>query len=192
MNIRDCVKIILGCRKCFFLKQELEKVNSLSEVNWDKASYSQMSLTEFDRDYSLEQRDVRSHTHWDCRIAKNKPEADERWYRKLKQSVPDYLKEVLDSFEGFHRTRIARLAPRAEIQPHVDYDTTYGLRVHIPLHTNSECRNFFMTDGVKEEVHFPADGSAWVINPGILHGAFNMGDSYRDHLIISVDSQSLL
>ncbi len=181
-----------GLPKMFFATEELEKVSCLSEVEWSKASYAQMSLTEFDDGFSLKDRTTKSQSHWDRRIAKNDPAADERWYRRVKESVPPYLKEVLNTFEGFHRSRIARLAPHSEIKPHVDYDTTYSLRVHIPIQTNDGCRNFFILNDQREEVHFPADGSAWLINPGILHGAYNSGSEFRDHLIISVDSQELL
>lgn len=179
--------------KMFFNEKELSQVDCITELDWEEASYQQLSLVEFDETFDLSKREQKSGTVWDNRIAKNKPEADERWYRKMKDDVPEYLQEVYSMFPGAHRTRFARLAPNSDIKPHIDYDTQYGIRLHIAIETNDECFNGgFDKDGKEIKYHIPADGSVWFINPGYKHYAVNNGDTPRDHLIISIDSQDIL
>ena len=179
--------------KMFFKKEELDAVDSVCELDWEHTSYQQLSLTEFDEDYDLSQRTEKSGSAWDTRVAKHDPKADERWYRKIKDDVPAYLTEILQSFPGVHRTRFAKLAAHSTVKPHIDYDTLYGVRLHIALDTNDECFNGGWTeDGEEVKFHIPADGSVWFINPGVKHYAVNSGDTARNHLIISMDSQEVL
>lgn len=176
--------------KMFFNQEEIESVGCITELDWETASYQQLSLVEFDETYDLSQREQKSGTAWDTRIAKGTPEADERWYRKVKDDVPEYLREIYSMFPGAHRTRFARLAAQSNIKPHIDYDTQYGIRLHIAIDTNEECYNGgFDREGNELKYHIPADGSVWFINPGYKHYAVNGGGTPRNHLIISLDSQ---
>lgn len=179
--------------KMFFKEEELKEVDCVCDLDWETSSYQQLSLTEFDETYDIKQRTELSGSAWDTRIAKKDPKADERWYRKVKEDVPSYLREVLNSFTGAHRTRFANLAPHSEVKPHIDYDTLYGVRLHIALETNEECFNGgWDKDGNEVREHIPADGSVWLVNPGVKHYAINGGDTPRNHLIISLDSQMVL
>ena len=179
--------------KMFFKEEELDKVDCVCDLDWEKTSYQQLSLTEFDETYDLSQRTELSGSAWDNRVAKQDPKADERWYRKVKNDVPSYLREVLDTFVGSHRTRFANLAPNSEIKPHIDYDTLYGVRLHIALETNNKCFNGgWDKHGNEIKQHIPADGSVWLVNPGVKHYAVNGGNTTRNHLIISVDSQEII
>ena len=45
--------------------------------------------------------------------------------------------------------------------------------------------------GNEVKQHIPADGSVWLVNPGVKHYAVNGGNTARNHLIISLDSQDL-
>ena len=69
--------------------------------------------------------------------------------------------KILDTFKSpITRTRFAYLAPNYEIKPHIDYNTTYSIRVHIPIITNEEsylCA--YDTSGNIIEQHCPAGGS---------------------------------
>lgn len=177
----------------FFKEEELAGVDCVCDLDWEHTSYQQLSLTEFDDSYSLEQRTEKSGSAWDNRVAKHDEKADERWYRKVKDDVPPYLREVLASFKGAHRTRFAQLAPNSEVKPHIDYDTLYGVRLHIALETNDQCFNGgWDKDGNETKLHIPADGSVWFVNPGVKHYALNGGSTARNHLIISMDSQEFL
>jgi hypothetical protein len=179
--------------KMFFKEEELDKVDSVCDLDWAHSSYQQLSLTEFDESYDLSQRTEMSGSAWDTRVAKKDPKADERWYRKVKDDVPPYLREILDTFPGAHRTRFANLAPHSEVKPHIDYDTLYGVRLHIALETNDECYNGgWDKDGNEIKFHIPADGSVLLVNPGVKHYAVNGGAVPRNHLIISLDSQQVL
>ncbi len=177
----------------FFTEEELDGIDHVCELDWEKTTYKQLSLTEYDKTYDITQRTEKSGTAWDTRIAKKDSHADERWYRKLKDDLPPYLKEVLSNFPNFHRSRFAELAAYNQVKPHIDYDTTYGVRLHIALETNEHCFNGgWDKDGNEVRHHIPADGSVWFINPGVKHYAVNGGNSARNHLIISMDSQEIL
>ena len=179
--------------KMFFKEKELDNIESVCDLDWEKTSYQQLSLTEFDGTYDLSQRTEISGSAWDTRIAKKDPKADERWYRKVKDDVPPYLREVLSTFKGSHRTRFANLAAYSDVKPHIDYDTMYGIRLHIALDTNDKCFNGgWDKDNNEVKEHIPADGSVWFINPGVKHYAINGGSTPRNHLIISIDSQQAI
>src|SRR5690606_9545729 len=124
--------------KMFFTREELELHGCISDLNWEYSSYKQLALTEFDKNYSLSNRTEMSGSLWDTRIAKKNPKADERWFRKKVKNLPPYMSEIIDQLGGVHRSRIAALAPGARVKPHIDYDTLYGIRLHIALETNSE------------------------------------------------------
>ena len=176
----------------FFKEEELAGVDCVCDLDWEHTSYQQLSLTEFDETFDLSQRVELSGSAWDTRIAKHNPKADERWYRKIKDDVPPYLREVLNTFNGAHRTRFANLAPNSKVKPHIDYDTLYGIRLHIALETNQDCFNGgWDKNGNEIKEHIPADGSVWLVNPGVKHYAINGGNTNRNHLIISLDSQEV-
>lgn len=179
--------------RMFFKEEELEGIECVCDLDWEKTSYQQLSLTEYDDSYDLSQRIEKSGSVWDDRIAKHKTEADERWFRRVKDDVPPYLREVLSAFPGSHRARFANLAPQSKVKPHIDYDTLYGIRLHIALTTNDQCYNGgWDKDGNEVKYHIPADGSVWFVNPGVRHYAVNDGETARNHLIISLDSQQIL
>lgn len=179
--------------KMFFKDQELEGIDCVCDLDWTKTSYQQLSITEFDESYDLDQRTEKSGSVWDERIAKHKKDADERWFRKVKDDVPQYMREIMQMFPGAHRARFSTLAPRSTVKPHIDYDTLYGIRIHIALETNEHCYNGgWDQEGDEVRYHIPADGTVWFVNPGVKHYAVNDGDTPRNHLIISLDTQSIL
>ena len=179
----------------FFKEEELQGLASICDLDWDSASYQQQSLTKWADDFDLSKRKSKSYTNWDLRIAKGSAKADERWYRSRLQEVPEYYNYVLDTLgkDVTHRARFAKLKGGSQIKPHTDYDTTYGIRVHIPIVTNEGCRFGGINKmGVAEEFKMDADGSVWFINPGLKHWAYNKGDGDRVHLIVSIDSHDLI
>lgn len=177
----------------FFKEEEIAGVECVCDLDWKKSSYKQLSITEFDDTFDLNKRIEKSGSAWDNRIAKHDIRADERWYRKIKTDCTPYIKEILETFSGFHRTRFAILEPGNTVKPHIDYDTTYGIRLHIAIETNEHCFNGgWDKDGNEFKEHIPDDGSVWFVNPGVKHYAINGGGSHRNHLIISLDSQNIL
>lgn len=179
--------------KMFFKEQELEGIDCVCDLDWAHSSYQQLSITEFDESYDLSLREEKSGSVWDERIAKHKKDADERWFRKIKDDVPPYMREIMSMFPGAHRARFSTLAPHSTVKPHIDYDTLYGIRIHIALETNEHCYNGgWDRDGNEVKEHIPADGTVWFVNPGVKHYAVNDGDTARNHLIISLDTQKIL
>jgi|TARA_Y100000816_G_scaffold129288_1_gene91106 hypothetical protein len=149
------------------------------EVNG--SPYKQIGLTEYNPD--MENR------VYDKKIPKSR--LDERHYNKVKDWVKGtYIEEVLNSFKAEHtRARIAIMDPGAFIGDHIDYNTDYSVRYHIPLTTNEGC-GFHVIDrqGVKHEQTM-APGECWFLNQGLKHSAWNKGKTPRAHIIISVLTQ---
>jgi hypothetical protein len=160
----------------------------------EHASYSQLALSEWDQNFDLSKRTQLSETMWDRLHPKRKSIADERFYRKPIDNIPSYLASVLDAFRpALHRCRFAKLNAKSEVRPHIDYDTTYGIRLHIAIKTNQNCVNGGLDKkGHIQIQHIPADGSIWFVNQGVKHWAKNEGDSDRVHLIMSLDSQKFI
>ena len=146
-----------------------------------KGDYTQVGMTQYnpdavDRDYNI-------------KISKKRP--DERHYNALRPELEgSYIQEVMNTFRGeATRTRIAILKPGSAIKPHIDYNTDYSVRYHIPLKTNDLC-GFSNVDkqGNREEIHMGL-GECWFLNQGFRHSAWNNGDTERWHLIVSVLTQ---
>ena len=178
---------------------KLNHLKKFTESNEDvtKGSqfYRQLSLTEFDGEKTerkLEQDNnittYRKSTNPDD--PSYNPVMDERRYTRRKDICTGYWNEILDTFKSpVTRTRFAYMAPGHSIKPHIDYNTTYSIRVHIPIITNDQS---FMCvknkDGI-QKMHMPADGSVYFLNTGMTHWAENNGDDGRIHLVISLNGQ---
>lgn len=160
----------------------------------DDSNYQQLALTEFDQSYSLDQRPEKSGSFWDHAHPHRNPAADERFYRKPVGDLPPYLQACLDFFRpSLHRARFAKLKANSQVKPHIDYDTRYSCRLHIPIQTNPSCMmGVEGKNGEKVEEHFEADGSVYFVNQGLKHWATNPSTTERVHLILSVDSQRFL
>ena len=145
--------------------------------------YKQMALTEYNPDFDPGRFDVQ--------IPKDR--LDERQYNKLKSWVKKtYLEEVLSTFKGFvTRVRVSRMEPGCVIDEHIDYNTHYSIRIHIPLRTNNKS-GFYVRrspESEKDCCYMPADGHCWFLNQGFKHSAWNRGETPRDHLVLSVVGQ---
>lgn len=157
--------------------------------------YRQLSLTEFEGEKSQRQL-LHDNSITTYRKSTNPedpnydPVMDERKYTRRKDICTGYWNDILDTFKApVTRTRFAYMAPRHSIKPHIDYNTTYSVRVHIPIITNE---NAFMCvktkDGI-QRMHMPADGSVYFLNTGLTHWAENNGTEGRIHLVISLNGQ---
>lgn len=146
----------------------------------DGSPYKQIALTEYNPE--MENRD------YEKKIPKYR--LDERHYNKVVDWVAGtYIEEVLNSFKAEHtRARIAVMDPGAYVSEHIDYNTDYSVRYHIPLTTNEDCGFYVVKDGVK---HYQTmkSGECWFLNQGLRHSAWNKGETSRSHIIISFLSQ---
>lgn len=191
-NNPDAAYLQLGKEKEFHLNKfihEDEQGKGASDF------YRQLSLTEYNGDASditptsssiatFKSSADKSSKHYN-------PVLDERNYTRRKDICTGYWNTILDTFKApITRTRFAYLASNHSIKPHIDYNTTYSIRVHIPIITNS--RSFLCAydyDGKVVKQHCPADGSVWFLNTGMRHWAENNGTTGRIHLIISLNGQ---
>ena len=191
-NNPDASYLQLGKEKEFHLNKfirEDEQGKGASEF------YRQLSLTEYNgqpEDIVPSNTSIATYkTSADKSSKHYNPILDERNYTRRKDICTGYWNTILDTFKApITRTRFAYLAPNYSIKPHIDYNTTYSIRVHIPIVTNN--RSFLCAydyDGNIIKQHCPADGSVWFLNTGMRHWAENNGDTGRIHLIISLNGQ---
>lgn len=178
---------------------KLEHLKKFAESNEDVSKgskfYKQLSLTEFDGDKpqrQLEQdtgiKTYRKSTNPDD--PSYDPIMDERRYTKRKDICTGYWNDILDTFKSpVTRTRFAYMAPGHSIKPHIDYNTTYSIRLHIPIITNENAFMCVKTKDGLQKIHMPADGSVYFLNTGMTHWAENNGDEGRIHLVISLNGQ---
>jgi len=148
------------------------------EVNG--SPYKQIALTEYNPE--MEDR------VYDKKIPKTR--LDERHYNKIKDWVKgSYLEEVITSFKSeTTRARIAIMDPGAYVAEHIDYNTDYSVRYHIPITTNKDCGFYCVVDG--EKVYQEMEpGSCYFLNQGLRHSAWNKGTTARSHIIVSVLGQ---
>ena len=93
-----------------------------------------------------------------------------------------YLRQVLGSLGVvLGRVRLMRLAPGAEVAPHVDTNHYWNerVRVHIPI-TTSPSVQFFCDDA---QVQMRA-GECWIFDTWRLHRVTNHSDRDRVHLVV--------
>jgi len=191
-NNPDASYLQLGKEKEFHLNKfirEDEQGKGASDF------YRQLSLTEYNgqpEDIVPSNTSIATYkTSADKSSKHYNPILDERNYTRRKDICTGYWNTILDTFKApITRTRFAYLAPNYSIKPHIDYNTTYSIRVHIPIVTNS--KSFLCAydyDGKVVKQHCPADGSVWFLNTGMRHWAENNGTEGRIHLIISLNGQ---
>lgn len=115
------------------------------------------------------------------------PIIDERNYNKFPERLRgSYIDKLLSQFKSPPiRARFVSLAPGEEIEPHIDYNPKYALKVHIPVYTHEGAVLGFEEHGEKHLVC----GYAYAINTGIKHWAKNTSRKMRIHLIVSLDGQ---
>ena len=145
--------------------------------------YKQLAITEYNPEHDRKRFQIN--------IPRNR--LDERQYNKLKPWViGTYLEKVISVFKGFvTRVRVARMEPGCKIGEHIDYNTDYSIRVHIPLRTNEKCGFYIRRrpKANKEHIQMKPDGTCWFVNTGYKHSVWNYGKTPRDHLILSIASQ---
>lgn len=105
-----------------------------------------------------------------------------------------YLRSVIDQIIEFHasavgspfsgRMQLVWLNSGGKYPFHKDFHTPH--RYHVPLSTNDACLWYFRRRGAEYELHMPADGRVWYLDPvSIEHTVVNNGDSPRLHLLMT-------
>lgn len=163
--------------------------NDRGYTSYSAGNYNLYTVTEFDPDFKPKDNGVMKN------IAESKkdPRWEERAYVKIADWVKGtYIEEVLKTFKGqVSRCNVRVMDPGGKITEHMDYDTTFSVRYHIPLITNDKAWFTIRRsrDDEPEIFRMEADGSTYFLNQGILHAAFNEGDTSRIHLMICVNGQ---
>jgi hypothetical protein len=119
------------------------------------------------------------------------PLTDERNFTVLKEELKGtYFEEVLSMFKArIARTRISTIKPGEVVQTHVDANSKYVLRAHLPIITNDNAySHYYDNKGNKIEINMEP-GSVYILNPGVSHGAINNGSTERIHLVVGLDGQ---
>ncbi len=164
--------------------------------------YKQMIVTDIDRSAVDENKyakvdDSEKFTTYKTDMKRKTAIQDEALYGNLRSvmDVAPYTSEMLKSFpDPLARVRYAKLKPNFAIKPHIDYNTTYGMRYHIALYTNDKCKVGFRRNKTHEfeEFHIPADGHLYYFNQGFEHFANNYSDEERIHIVIGLGGQNLM
>ena len=109
----------------------------------------------------------------------------------------------LDHYKGFYtekaitsqfkatpiRVRLTRIRKGQYLTPHMDYDTTYAIRVIVPIEGTANVSNHFWPKNKKETYKLDADGSAYFLNVGYKHSVEHRGDKDRIALMFSLPTQ---
>jgi hypothetical protein len=104
---------------------------------------------------------------------------------RLIESVLPIIDQVIKYFPGLVKIRgeIVNLLPNKQLTLHKDiyWFHKHSRRIHIPLCTNSKCKQIFED----REYHLEV-GSVYEINNRIMHSACNRGTSNRVHIILDL------
>jgi hypothetical protein len=187
-------------RKWFMNDSEVIQSESNGE-GLSGSQYRQLALTKFDTSKKSDQfstglEPLRATSgkqlmqRVDPRSALYVPEADERNYTVRTEVAVDSFGKLLDSFQAkVTRSRFAVLMPGFRTATHIDSDTNYTVRIHIPIITNPDAVFGIYRGKQLTELHLPADGRAWFVNAGYPHYVENRGTEPRVHIIVALDGQ---
>lgn len=110
-------------------------------------------------------------------------------------NVGDYTKSIFETrLSSFHRPRYVRAEPGWTVNNHRDWDSNlkFGLRCHLILETNDQCKHYVTDDeGTEHELVFQP-GEVWFYNIENLHRAENLGTTARTSLSFELFSDDLI
>ena len=113
------------------------------------------------------------------------------WDYDMPHYTGSYIhKHIAENFKAEScRTRIHWLPKGKEIQPHIDYDASYAVRIVVPISGTDNVINAFWPKNQREEYNLKADGSAYFINIGYKHAVEHNGSEDRIALLFTLKSQ---
>lgn len=116
---------------------------------------------------------------------------EHNWFHPLPLYENSYIKEAIESqFQATPiRVRLSRIRAGKFLTPHIDYDTTYAIRVIVPIQGDKDVFNVCWPRNVREEHNLVADGSAYFLNTGYKHSVEHRGTEDRIALMFSLPTQ---
>lgn len=176
-----------------------EEDSQKARGHYNSKMYRQLALTSFDHERfpGINLIDPIPDKRKAIRAACNrespdyKPQLDERNYCVPNARAQGIFLEILHSFKAkFTRSRLAVLMPGFAGKPHIDYNTNYSIRIHIPIITNAASEFCYVREnGEIKKMHMPADGRMWCVNTGYTHFVTNAGKEPRVHFVVNLESQ---
>ena len=184
--------------------------NELAESNYHH--FNQINLTYFEPTYNefLELTELRK----ECKIIStseelgntkaqrhktkvnrldNLPPAmnEHNWYHPLSIYENSYMKSAIESqFKSRPiRVRLSRIEAGKYLTPHIDYDTTYAVRIIVPISGTEGVTNVCWPKNNREEYNMVNDGSAYFLNVGYKHSVEHNGPNDRIALMFSLPTQ---
>lgn len=116
-------------------------------------------------------------------------------WQNWQYGIGKYTKSVFEKYlPGFHRPRYVEAKPGWQVSEHTDWKTNakHGLRCHLILETNEDCKHFIKDDDdVEHELTF-APGEVWFYNVEKPHRAYNLGSTIRKSLSFELINDDLL
>ena len=101
-----------------------------------------------------------------------------------------YFEQVVNQFRSpAIRVRLVKVYPPQLLPQHVDFDTTYGIRVIIPIFADESARNYVWQQGQERAYHLRADGSAYFLNIGRPHAVTTTGTAPRIVMFLTLTNQ---
>ena len=116
---------------------------------------------------------------------------EHNWFHPLPLYENSYIKEAIESqFQATPiRVRLSRIRAGKFLTPHIDYDTTYAIRVIVPIQGDKDVFNVCWPRNIREEHNLVADGSAYFLNTGYKHSVEHRGTEDRIALMFSLPTQ---
>lgn len=116
---------------------------------------------------------------------------EHNWHHPLPIYQNSYIKTAIEQqFKSSPvRVRLSRIRAGKYLTPHIDYDTTYAIRIIVPIQGSSDVYNVCWPKNVKEEHNLVADGSAYFLNTGYKHSVEHRGTEDRIALMFSLPTQ---
>jgi hypothetical protein len=87
------------------------------------------------------------------------------------------------------RVRLTRIEAGKYLTPHIDYDTTYAVRIIVPISGTKNVINVVWPKNQRVEYNMENDGSAYFLNVGYKHSVEHNGDEDRIALMFSLPTQ---
>jgi hypothetical protein len=116
---------------------------------------------------------------------------EHNWHHPLPIYKDSYIKTAIEKqFKSQPiRVRLSRIKAGKYLTPHIDYDTTYAVRIIVPIQGTENVVNVFWPKNKREEHILDADGSAYFLNVGYKHSVEHNGDYDRIALMFSLPDQ---